>query len=297
MIINTAGLASLRKSFSAAFQNAFATAPSQWAKVATLIVSNTESNLYAFLGQFPKLREWLGDRQVKNLAASNYTLTNKAFEATVAVNRTTIEDDTYGVYAPIMQEMGYSAGLHPDEGVFAALAAGASSLCYDGQYFFDTDHPVVVSGASTTASNYDSTGGGNLWVLMDTKRPLKPLIYQKRKEYVFKAFQSENDENVFMRNEFLYGVDGRGAFGYGLWQLAYGSLNTLNATNVQAYAATMMARKSDEDKPLNIMPNLCVVGPSNWAAARALFLVPTLSDGSANPNFGLCEVLVTPYLT
>lgn len=296
MIINQTGLAALKKGYSAAFQGAFEGAQTKWALVATLIASSGESNLYAFLGQFPKLREWLGDRQVKNMAASSYTLLNKKFEATVGVPRTNIQDDTYGIFGPIMQEMGYSAALHPDEGVFAALAAGASSVCYDGQYFFDTDHPIVVDGVASTASNYDATGGGALWVLMDTKRPLKPLIYQKREGYEFQSFQSESDEHVFMRDEYLYGVRGRGAFGYGLWHLAYGSLNTLDSTNVQAYLATMMARKSDEGKPLGIMPNLCVVGPSNYAAARALFLVPTLSGGAANPNYQMCEVLVSPHL-
>ncbi len=297
MILNLAGLASLFKSFNAAFQKAFAAAETQWAQIATKIPSSTESNLYAFLGHFPKMREWVGDRQLKNMKASNYTLENKQFESSVAVPKPKIEDDTYGVFAPMIEFMGDAAARHPDELVFAALAAGASALCYDGQYFFDTDHPIVVDGAASTASNYDATGGGNLWALLDTKRPLKPLIYQERQPIKFASFQKDSDEHVFMRNEFVYGADGRAAAGYGLWQMAYGSLNTLDSTNVQAYAATMMALKSDEGAPLGIMPDTCVVGPSNWAAARALFLVPTLSGGAANPNFGLCKVLVSPYLT
>ena len=64
-----------------------------------------------------------------------------------------------------------------------------------------------------------------------------------------------------------------------------------------SYVAAMMALKSDEGKPLNIVPDLCVVGPSRWSTARDLFMSPTLSGGAANPNFGLCKVLVTPYLT
>ncbi len=100
-----------------------------------------------------------------------------------------------------------------------------------------------------------------------------------------------------MRDEYVYGADGRSAAGYGMWQMAYGSVGDLSSTNVQAYFATGMGRKSDEGQPLGIMYDTCVVGPSNWAAARALFLVETLSGGAANPNFGLCKVIVTPYLT
>ncbi len=297
MIINTGNLAALFTAYKAAFQGAFATAEINWDKVATLIPSDTETNIYAFLGNFPKMREWLGDRAIKNMAVNSYSLANKTFESTVEVPRPKVADDTYGVFTPLMQEMGYTAATHPDEQVFGALAAGASSPCYDGQYFFDTDHPVTVDGAATTKDNYDATGGGNLWALLDTKRPLKPLIFQKRQDYKFQSFAAPTDEHVFKRNTFLYGVDARCAFGYGLWQLAYGSLNSLDSTNVQAYAAKMMALKSDEGKPLGAMPDTCVVGPSNWAAARALFLVPTLTGGAANPNFGLCKVLVTPYLT
>lgn len=296
MIINTASLGALFTAYSAAFKNAFDRAQSDWDKVATLVPSATESNLYAFLGQFPKLREWLGDRIIKNMAVHNYTVTNKAFEATVGVPRPKIEDDVYGVFTPLMEEMGYAARLHPDEIIFALLALGASQLCYDGQFFFDTDHPVVVNGAVTNVSNYDANGAGSLWCLMDTRRPLKPLIFQKRQDYKFQAFNQMTDEHVFKRNEFLYGVDARVNAGFGLWQLAYGSLNTLNNTNFDAYVTAMMGLKSDEGKPLGIRPNLLVCGPSNRAAARALIETQFLAGGATNPNYQEVQVLVTPFM-
>lgn len=297
MLLNTANLSALFTGFKAAYQGAFAAANNTWDQVATLVPSSTETNLYGFLGQFPNLREWIGDRQIKNMEAFNYSITNKQFESTIAVPRPKIMDDTYGVFSTLVAEMGYAAKMHPDSIVYAMLAAGATTLCYDGQYFFDTDHPVTVAGAASTKSNYDATGGGNLWCLMDTRRPIKPLIFQKREDYNFQAFTSMADEHVFKRNEYLYGVDARVNAGFGLWQLAYGSLNTLNSTNVESYVTTMMGLKSNEDKPLGIMPNLCVVGPSNWSAARSVFEVPYLASGATNPNFQLCKVLVSPFLT
>jgi phage major head subunit gpT-like protein len=36
--------------------------------------------------------------------------------------------------------MGNAAALHPDDLVFGLLPKGFSTLCYDGQYFFDADH-------------------------------------------------------------------------------------------------------------------------------------------------------------
>jgi phage major head subunit gpT-like protein len=294
MIINHSSLATLRRVYNAAFKNGFSRVTPDWTQIATRIPSGSESNIYAFLGQFPRLREWLGDRQVKDLAAHAYTVTNKPFEATVGVDRDAIEDDTYGVYSTLMEEMGYSAALHPDEIIFAALAAGITDLCYDGQAFFDTDHPTY---DGNTASNYDSTGSGNLWFLLDTRHPLKPMILQNRKEYAFQALTNPTDENVFMRKKFLYGVDGRSAPAYGLWQFAYASNDTLNSTNFDTYVTNMMNLKSDEEKPLGARPNLLVCGPSNRAAARNLIEVQFLAGGANNPNYKEVDVLVSPHLT
>ena len=292
MIINSANLASLLITYKAAFKTAFARHETDWPKVATMIPSMSESNLYAFLGQFPRLREWIGDRHIKNLAAHTYSLINKDFEATVSVPRNSIQDDQHGVFTPLMEELGFSAKSHPDEQIFGHLAAGATALCYDGLPFFSATHPV----GAGVQSNYDTTGGGDLWVLMDTRRPIKPLIWQKRQEYNFVTFNKPTDEHVFMRKEYLYGVDGRMAPGFGPWQFAYGSLNTLNATNVQAYIQTMMATESDEGGKIGVKPNIIVCGPGNWAAARDLFTTQFLASGATNPNYQLVEVLVTPHL-
>lgn len=61
------------------------------------------------------------------------------------------------------------------------------------------------------------------WHLLCTKRSLKPFIFQERKKAKFTALTKDTDENVFMRDEYLYGVDARNGVGYGFWQMAYGS--------------------------------------------------------------------------
>jgi len=100
-----------------------------------------------------------------------------------------------------------------------------------------------------------------------------------------------------MRGEYRYGVDARGNVGYGFWQQAYASKDTLNATNFDAGVAAMMAFKSDEGRPLGIQPNLLVVGPSNRAAGKALIEAETLASGASNTNFKAVELYVCPWLT
>lgn len=58
------------------------------------------------------------------------------------------------------------------------------------------------------------------WILAKTNGVMKPLIYQNRQEAVFQALEG-NTETGFMRDEYLYGVKTRFAFGYGDWRNAY----------------------------------------------------------------------------
>lgn len=67
------------------------------------------------------------------------------------------------------------------------------------------------------------------WYLLCTKRSLKPFIFQERRKAKFTAMTRETDENVFMRSEYLYGVDARDGVGYGFWQMAYGSTGTASS--------------------------------------------------------------------
>lgn len=296
LIVNQANLQIIYQAFKTAFNAGFRSAQPMWEKVATLVPSTTGEEKYGWLGQFPRLREWVGDRQIKNMAAHDYAIKNNDYEGTVGVPRNNIDDDSYGVFTPLMQEMGYAAATHPDELVFELLQGGFATECYDGQYFFDTDHPVGNEETGVTSVSNMQSGAGNPWFLLDTSRPLKPLLFQRRKDYNFVTLDRETDENVFMRKEFLYGVDGRGNVGYGFWQQAFGSKDTLDKTNFDAATEAMMGFKSDEGRPLGVKPTTLVCGPSNRAAAMELIEVQKLSSGADNPNYKAVEVLVVGWL-
>jgi phage major head subunit gpT-like protein len=60
----------------------------------------------------------------------------------------------------------------------------------------------------------------NAYYVLCTKRAVKPLIFQNREAPEFAALTKPDDENVFKRDEFLYGVRARGAAGLGPWFLA-----------------------------------------------------------------------------
>lgn len=291
MIINAANLRAMYVAFKSAFNTGFRSTTTSWAQLATLVNSTAAEEQYAWLGQFPKLREWVGDRQLMAMAAHSYTIRNRKFESTVEVGREEIEDDRYGVFTPLFQEMGFAAAVHPDELIFALLTAGFSTGCYDGQSFFDAAHPV----GDSSVSNLQA-GANAPWFLLDTRRALKPLIFQRRRDYALKAMTQEEDENVFMRDKFRYGTDARVNVGFGFWQQAFGSKAVLDTDSFNAAYAAMMALKSDEGRPLGIKPSLLVVGPTNRAAANEVIKAERLANGESNTNHQAVDVLVTPWL-
>ena len=56
---------------------------------------------------------------------------------------------------------------------------------------------------------------GHDWYMLCTKRVMKPIIYQLRKNPEFVSMQKPDDYPVFMRRAFLYGVDDRFGVGFG----------------------------------------------------------------------------------
>lgn len=298
MIINKTNLTILNTGFKTAFRNAFAGVEQTYLRITTVIPSSTLIETYGWMKQTSGMREWIGERFVKNLDSEAYQLKNKKYEETVAVIRDAISDDQYGTYTPAIAMMGENAARLPEELIYQeALPGGFTSKCYDGQYFFDTDHPVVdADGVEQSVSNMQS-GSSAPWYLLCTKRSLKPFIYQDREkaELIIKD-NPETSDDVFNRDEFRYGTRARGAAGYGFWQMGFGSKATLDKANFEAAYLAMMQFKRDGGKPLGVVPDLLVCGPSNMTKADEILNLQRLANGSDNPNYKKVETLVVPWL-
>lgn len=288
-------LQSAQRGFKTSFQIGLTATATIYAQLATVVMSTAAEETYGWLGDMPKMREWIGDRHVKALSSKGYSIKNRKFEMTIGVQRDDIEDDKLGLYAPRFQMMGNSAALHPEEIVFELINAANSTECYDGQNFFDTDHPVGKPGSEVSVSNWGG-GSGEMWILADLSKPLKPFIFQKRRDYTFVAKEDpKTSDHTFMRDEYLYGTDARVAAGFGFWQMAYGSKDTLNATNLKAAYTAMADFKDDEGRKLNIKPTHLIVGNSNVFAAKEILLSKELS-GSTNTLQNLAQLIEAPLL-
>lgn len=296
MLINAQNLRTLYTAFNASFQRGLSQAESQWMRVATRVPSSTREEEYGWLGKIPNVREWLGDRVVHQAQAHDYRIKNKDWELAIEVDRNDIEDDRHGIYAPLFEEMGMSTGAHQDTLVFGLLKDGFTAAGYDGQPFFDTDHPVLdENGNEISVANTDG-GAGASWFLVDDMRALKPILFQDRKPYNFVRKDRPEDDNVFDRRMFKYGTDARYNVGFGFWQFAWGSQQTLDKDAYKDAREAMMGMKGDYGRPLGIRPRLLVVPPSLEGNGLEILNAERDAMGATNVYRGTAELLVVPWL-
>jgi phage major head subunit gpT-like protein len=291
----------LRAGLKTTFFQTFTETAANWDKVTTLIMSDKDTEQYAWLGALPGVREFLDERMAQDMGSYSYAIQNRTWESTIAVDRAVLEDDLYGQIALRIKQMAMVAKTHLDSITFGLLGAGFVNPCYDGLPFFGA-HPLgSVAGVGGPQSNTatDALSSASLqaaitammrftddqgrpagvmpnllvippelyweatqllnssffpdpapfgsqdlainplkgmltvlttpylssqsnWFLLDTKRIVKALVLQMRKDFEFNALEG-NSEEGFMRDQYLYGVRARYNVGYGDWRAAYGA--------------------------------------------------------------------------
>lgn len=298
-LVNTQTLKLLDTAVKKSFNKGIDSVESEYQKLATTIPSSKGSNTYGWLGEMPEMIEWIGERTIQDVKTHSYAIANKKFEGSISVDAVDIEDDDCGFLAPLAESLGARGQQHPDKLVFGAMKEGENNLCYDGQNFFDTDHPVYANhdgtGAVTVVSNfdYDANSTEPFWYLLDTSFALKPFIFQPRTKLVLTAMTKLDDETVFMKDKFRWGTRVRQNAGYGFWQMAYKSNKPLTEENLNAAIAHMQSQKGDGGRELNIDPTMLVVPPTLRAVARKLVIADTAANGATNINKDVVEVLST----
>lgn len=123
----------------------------------TVLQSQGADEQYGILGSMPAVREWKGERHFNQLAAADFTIKNRKWENSVLIEKDNIDDDRLGMYGPVLQNLAAEATHHPDKLLMQLVAAAGSTVCFDGQYFFDSDHSWGKSGTQSNLLTYDAT--------------------------------------------------------------------------------------------------------------------------------------------
>ncbi|HAO9086392.1 TPA: phage head protein [Escherichia coli] len=289
-------LHALTTCLSAAFTRGLSGVEAQWNRIASEVPSSSASNTYGWMKDLPDIKEWVGERQLATLDGYGYTITNKLWESSIRVKREHIEDDQIGQYSITAERYGRMTAVFPDKLCYALLCAGFNTLCFDGQNFFDEDHPL----GDGTYSNVVGTPGtdqGEPWFLIDESQVLKPIIWQTRRAFKFEALDDLNSEHTFKNHEFLYGVDGRCNAGFGFWQTAVGSRAALTVENYKKANELLRGMKGTNGEPLGIRPTTLVVGPKNRADAKLIIDAMLVNGGDSNIWYKDVEIVDSPFIT
>lgn len=117
--------------------------------------SDQASETYNFLGQSPAMREWVGGRIAKGFLGDGITIVNTHYEATIEVAKRDVRRDKTPQIQARISEFSTRAQTHWASLLSTLLLNGPTTVCYDGEYFFDTDHSEGSSGSQSNDITVD----------------------------------------------------------------------------------------------------------------------------------------------
>ena len=123
--------------------------------ISMLFTSDQDGEDYKWLGQAPQMQEWIGGRNAKGFRENGLRIDNKHFESTIEVLVRDLRRDKTGQVMLRIQELAARTSSHWLSLISALLVNGESNVCYDGQYFFDTDHSEGDSGVQSNDISVD----------------------------------------------------------------------------------------------------------------------------------------------
>lgn len=121
-----------------------------WNRITTIIESNSEVEEMVGLGTVPTWRKWVDERRAGGFKEYKYNIKNLPFEHTISLDKRLMQFDKTGQIKLKATSAGAAFEKWISKKAWNTLRAGASIICYDGQYFFDTDH----NWSGTNQSNY-----------------------------------------------------------------------------------------------------------------------------------------------
>jgi phage major head subunit gpT-like protein len=167
MEINQGNLDILGTGVKATFNQSLRATTNWFETIAQVEPSGTSMEQYFFREEIARMRQFKGEHIFRTPGFLGFVLQNLPWSDAWSVPLDAIADDTYGKYNGLLAELGEAAGQLPDDLGIQLIENGESSVCYDGQYFFDTDHPV---------SYFDASKGTQANLL--TSKPLDEANFQ-----------------------------------------------------------------------------------------------------------------------
>ena len=110
---------------------------------------------YPWLGATPAMREWIGGRNAKGLSENYLEIRNKLYEATLEILLADLRRDKTGQIKARVEDFATRGNTHWAKLLSELLLVADATVCYDGEYFFDTDHSEGKSGPQSNLLTVD----------------------------------------------------------------------------------------------------------------------------------------------
>lgn len=172
MIISPQSLQDLQAQFMMDFSVAFGARKDRWQEKAYRANSTAYKTVHSWLASQPEMRKWVGARILNNLVTRGFELKNEDWEYSFVVDANDIFYDNLGAYEDRGRIAGDVSARWYEKLVTDAMLAGTTAIGWDGQFFYDVDHPVNLDDAG--AGTYSNLLSGlpltpdNLWIVIST---------------------------------------------------------------------------------------------------------------------------------
>lgn len=133
------------------------------------------------------------------------------------------------------------------------------------------------------------------WFLLETRLPVKPLIYQIRSEVEIETIMDRQQHTVFTQDQYPYGARARRAYGVGMWQMAVASMKELNDDTFDEAYRRMQEIRRDGGDPTGYTPRLIVCGPKLRSKVNQTIKLQYAAGGQSARNYQAVDDLCTPW--
>mgnify|MGYP003631148314 CR=1 FL=1 len=131
------------------------TGPSAWVMdLCMQVTSDQASEEYGWLGASPALRKFMAGRQPAELRENSFVISNEDYEGSITIKSKDMRRDKFGMINVRVNQLSDRANDHPAKLLSELIENGEATACYDGQYYFDTDHEEGESGALSNDISY-----------------------------------------------------------------------------------------------------------------------------------------------
>lgn len=120
-----------------------------------VIDSDQDSEDYGWIGMVPQMSEKRGEKKFSQLRETDWIVRNAEYQGGIVLPRKHVLYDKTGQVRIRVNDLADRAMAHWVSLIAPLIINGESAVCYDGQFYFDTDHSEGDSGSQSNDITYN----------------------------------------------------------------------------------------------------------------------------------------------